>query len=239
MTNGEKLCIDFPNMRYIISEHRVITTIGIAASFDLDWWNAEYKESTTPNDCETCIHNKGVLECDMYGCKYEPTAKNGISNKSIIYKAKESKEIQKDLDKLSELNKSTTKNEVKYCDRNICLKNEYNNIGCEDCEVTKSQEPTTKNNLAVDCISREQALNEFCIYNSYDSIGVDKVRSCLETLPLVTPIRPKGHWIPIYQGDEIIDYRCSECEFGNTFGKGTFGMNFCPRCGSDNSEVEE
>ena len=54
-----------------------------------------------------------------------------------------------------------------------------------------------------------------------------------------TPIRPKGHWIPIYQGDEIIDYRCSECEFGNTFGKGTFGMNFCPRCGSDNSEVEE
>lgn len=44
MTNGEKLCIDFPNMRYSISEHRVITTIGVAASFDLDWWNAEYQE---------------------------------------------------------------------------------------------------------------------------------------------------------------------------------------------------
>lgn len=42
MTNGEKLCVDFPNMRYTISEHRVITTIGVAASFDLDWWNAEY-----------------------------------------------------------------------------------------------------------------------------------------------------------------------------------------------------
>ena len=39
----------------------------------------------------------------------------------------------------------TTKSEAKYCDRNICLKNEYNNIGCEDCEVTKSQEPTTRN----------------------------------------------------------------------------------------------
>ena len=49
----------------------------------------------------------------------------------------------------------------------------------------------------------------------------------------------KGHWIPIYQGDEIIDYRCSECEFGNTFGKGTIGMNFCPRCGSDNREAVE
>ena len=23
------------------------------------------------------------------------------------------------------------------CDRNICLKNEYNNIGCEDCVVTR------------------------------------------------------------------------------------------------------
>ena len=25
------------------------------------------------------------------------------------------------------------------CDRNICLKNEYNNIGCEDCVVTKGE----------------------------------------------------------------------------------------------------
>lgn len=48
----------------------------------------------------------------------------------------------------------------------------------------------------------------------------------------------KGHWIPVFQGDEIIDYRCSCCEFGNTFGKGTVGMNYCPRCGSRN-EVEK
>ena len=47
------------------------------------------------------------------------------------------------------------KTEEKYCDRNICLKNEYNNVGCEDCEVTKSQEPTTKNDLAVDAVSRQ------------------------------------------------------------------------------------
>ena len=25
--------------------------------------------------------------------------------------------------------------EPKYCDRNICLKNEYNGIGCDECEV--------------------------------------------------------------------------------------------------------
>lgn len=30
--------------------------------------------------------------------------------------------------------------EPKYCDRNICIKNEYNGISCEECEVTKSQE---------------------------------------------------------------------------------------------------
>ena len=34
---------------------------------------------------------------------------NGISNRSIIYKAKKSKEIQEDLAKLSELNEPTTK----------------------------------------------------------------------------------------------------------------------------------
>lgn len=50
MTNGEKLCVDFPNMRYTISEHRVITTIGVTASFDLDWWNAEYKEPQESED---------------------------------------------------------------------------------------------------------------------------------------------------------------------------------------------
>lgn len=30
--------------------------------------------------------------------------------------------------------------EVHYCDRDICLKNDYNGIGCRDCEVTKSQQ---------------------------------------------------------------------------------------------------
>lgn len=32
------------------------------------------------------------------------------------------------------------KQEPKYCDRNICMANEYNGIGCAECEVTKSQE---------------------------------------------------------------------------------------------------
>ena len=45
MTNGEVLCILFPNMHYTLSEKspRVVTTIGIASSFDMDWWNSPYK----------------------------------------------------------------------------------------------------------------------------------------------------------------------------------------------------
>jgi len=106
---------------------------------------------------------------------------------------------------------------------------------------------TTKNDLVVDCISRAEAIK--CLECDFDITGKENMKTVVNyinsahdkivNLPSVTPIRPKGHWIPIYQGDEIIGYRCSECEFGNTFGKGTIGMNFCPCCGSDNREVEE
>lgn len=59
----------------------------------------------------------------------------------------------------------------------------------------------------------------------------------LAKLPPVTPQPKMGQWRPIYQGDEIIDYRCSECEFGYTFGKSTHGMNYCPYCGAKMSKI--
>lgn len=68
----------------------------------------------------------------------------------------------------------TTKNEAKYCDRNICLKNEYNNVGCEDCEVTKSQE-STKNDLGVDCISRAEAIK--CLECDFDITGKENMKT--------------------------------------------------------------
>lgn len=34
---------------------------------------------------------------------------------------------------------SVNPQEPKYCDRNICIKNEYNGISCDECEVAKSQ----------------------------------------------------------------------------------------------------
>ena len=42
-----------------------------------------------------------------------------------------------------------------------------------------------------------------------------------------------GEWRAIYQGDEIIDYRCNKCDFGSTFGRGKYRFNFCPNCGAD------
>ena len=42
-TNGEVIISLYPNLKYTIRNGRVVTTIGVASSFDLDWWNAPYK----------------------------------------------------------------------------------------------------------------------------------------------------------------------------------------------------
>ena len=55
--------------------------------------------------------------------------------------------------------------------------------------------------------------------------------SDIRKLPPVRPNSKTGHWRAVYQGDEIINYRCTECEYGNTFGRNTYRMNYCPNCG--------
>ena len=57
--------------------------------------------------------------------------------------------------------------EPKYCDRNICLKNEYNGIGCNECEVTKSQEP--KWIPVSERLPEEQGIYLAYIINEYDN----------------------------------------------------------------------
>ena len=47
----------------------------------------------------------------------------------------ERKSVDKYIDSIN-----TTVQWPKYCDRNICTSNEYNGIGCDECEVTKSRE---------------------------------------------------------------------------------------------------
>ena len=133
----------------------------------------------------------------------------------------------------------TTKNDLpKYCDRNICLKNEYNNIGCEDCEVTKSQEPTTKNDLGVDIFDKainQSDLEEWIMetFPDWCEGDVRLIMNHMDEMPSVTPQEPKtGHWItkPHVYG---VTY-CSECDFELKIDN----TNYCPNCGAK-MEVED
>ena len=68
---------------------------------------------------------------------------------------------------------------------------------------------------------------------------LDAQEKALSELPSVTPEKT-GHWIPIYQGDEIINYRCSACELGDTNGStNIYGWDYCRRCGAKMIEPQE
>ena len=201
MTNGDKFCLDFPGITTRTFKTEGFTYIEVEkddkwiADIDIEWWNSEYKEPTTKNDKVDCEHT----DCN-----------NCVNHKYCDY----------ELNKSEIPTGSTTKNDLALIhteglDEEIrcimCTNSMKSNRGCDgSCVVNKDMykavmdaiekriQPTTKNNLEVDCISREQALNEFCIYNPYDSIGVDKVRSYLNALPPITPQEPS--WIPVSEG---------------------------------------
>lgn len=58
-----------------------------------------------------------------------------------------------------------------------------------------------------------------------------------EIKKVITPRQKTGYWRPIYQGDEIIGYRCSECEFGRT--EKIYRANYCHNCGAKMVEPRE
>ena len=52
-TNGDVLISLYPNLKYTIQNGRVVTTIGVASSFDLDWWNAKYRAEMESSDADS------------------------------------------------------------------------------------------------------------------------------------------------------------------------------------------
>ena len=96
------------------------------------------------------------------------------------------------------------------------------------------QEPTTKNDLGVDCISRADALALYCDKcGVYNCISKCSSYRAVEKMPSVTPQEPKtGHWIDI----NGIYAKCSNCN-EEIYITGDF--NYCPNCGADMREVEE
>ena len=119
-------------------------------------------------------------------------------------------------------------------------------------KVEEEQESITKNNLGVDCISREQAL--VVIRNLYPSMPrvdfngslrkwVNKYKPYIECddaitqLSSVTPQEPKtGHWI-----DDEFGSKCSCCGIYTHLDKFDRPMKFkyCSMCGAKMVEPQE
>ena len=112
------------------------------------------------------------------------------------------------------------------------------------------QEPTTKNNLGVDCISRTRAIERLKL-NFPISQGADNSRDrhrymqaladlqAIKELPSVTPQEPKtGHWREDIDNNRRWDrvrFYCSECGDWQTYGK----TPHCPNCGCRMVEPQE
>jgi hypothetical protein len=132
------------------------------------------------------------------------------------------------------------KQEPRYCDRNICLRNEYNGIGCDECEVTKSQQ------LSGDLISRQAVLDLIADYD----LSMGQVVRGIHVLPPVKPQEQNtGHWIeytrvlipePINRREQA--WYCSECGYGNQEcedGSAWLEWKYCPKCGTKMVKEQE
>lgn len=95
MTNGEKIQSLFPNKCPHVGFNEKYGQVWImengkdVANFTLDWWNAEYKESTTKKDCNTCTHSNEIDGSNCYECvkdmcnNYDPTTKKDLGVEEV------------------------------------------------------------------------------------------------------------------------------------------------------------
>jgi hypothetical protein len=133
----------------------------------------------------------------------------------------------------------------------IAYKAYQTEIGFYDMAIKAlEQEPTTKNDLGVDAVSRAEVLKIFDEWFATCDIAdkKDSPKIKIKALPKVTSIRPKGHWIESDYGNMITRHRwyCSECGGKhNDPGSGEwrevfdFKYDYCPLCGADMRGVEE
>jgi len=91
MTNGEKLKETFPNLdTSIVGDGDVIDVYNLGTycqTFDVEWWNAEYKESTTKNDLGVeLIQKADALDCVNWGYSFSDIYKkiNDLSSATPI-----------------------------------------------------------------------------------------------------------------------------------------------------------
>ena len=104
----------------------------------------------------------------------------------------------------------------------------------------KREQPTVE--MAEDCVSREQAINEI---NKKVLCHTYEAREIIENLPSVQPQPKRGKWIDTgmwlegrkygkEHGEMIDAYSCEYCGYSQYY-----KTNFCPNCGADMREVED
>ena len=122
---------------------------------------------------------------------------------------------------------------------------------------SKYKEPTTKNDLEVDCISRADARSLVVKIGTKDILGMSgkafqDLYKGIDNLPSVTPQEPKtGHWIiDVHKirasgsKNETHDYsvHCDKCNYAwdyTTDKEKSLVSNFCPNCGARMVEPQE
>lgn len=159
--------------------------------------------------------------------------------------------IRKYVEKLPPVKPQKSRTELKYCDRNICMANEYNGIGCDECEVTKSQEPTDENlhrereqaymqgyedaskrfrqEPCKDAISRK-IITAFLSGLISNDTERKKALQYVNELPSVAPQPKTGHWIYKYLKGQF----CSICDEPSIC-----KFNYCPSCDAKMVELQE
>lgn len=97
-----------------------------------------------------------------------------------------------------------------------------------------SVQPTAKENLAVDAVSRADVLD---LCDSKDpNYRICDLREDVECLPSFRSERARGEWIPSRDNDFCYVLKCRICGFINEYGlddNSESTYNFCPNCGAD------
>lgn len=218
MTNGEKIKEIFPN--------RVLTSINNSYYWGDDilvsksFWNAEYKEPSSSGKPNKSIEEK----CPCYYCEHFEI--KGLSHCKIhedAYGDSRCNDYHK-------INQKPNKSEIptgsitKNCEscRHYGLHHEICNY-CYKCSLWKEKEPTTKNDLGVDAITRQAVIDELKRYfhdEYYQRTSIQDCRDCfiedvLIHLPSMTPQKP----------------RCKECKWWkDSDGKYRRGLGAESRC---------
>lgn len=150
----------------------------------------------------------------------------------------------------AEYKEPTTKNNIRDC-KSCVYSKDGKCAGTEECHLCMWENqytPTTKNDLGVDCISREQVRkaiidhqysNDFCEEHNIDhSINTSMALIALSDLPSVTLQESRrGHWV---HGEY-----CSECGWNipayiiaRKWQK-YMDTTYCPSCGEKMFELQE